>query len=452
MGPKWPVSFNLLEGEREDWGFVVGAPGAIDVRVQSQGAPIVVSLRKADGNVVEQTGSGDIAIKLQATAADVARSVLWSISVRGANAALPPATGGKRELRPVARGTVNVAHPQGDARRAETELKALAQQVRVGQARPQTNQSSTAALVAKRRAEIDQQTAARQAQMLERLRASIPAAAYQRASARIAARRTTDTAAIGPQVRQQAAQFLATQAPPGGAPAQSAGALVPLSADAAPAITSLSVNEGQPGDPVLITGTSLGDQAGEVHFIVGNGSDLVAPVMHWTGTQAFVTVPEKSGVLAFNGLVYIVATGGKKSAGTAFGFRPAIDVQSVPIAFNAQSSRFGSPYFPDGGTTMVTHHVEPALSILCFCGGKGDDEVYLHGESLKNNWQIDGVDVRNDLTSLATDTGAERVSVVDFRPGTSSKYVRFHWWFGWGEFITYRASFVVSGPKGLPPE
>jgi hypothetical protein len=221
------VSFNLLEGEREGWGFVVGEPGAVNVRVQSQGAPIVVSLRKPDGNVVEQTGSGEVAVALQASAADVARGVLWSVTVRGANVAppAPPALGAKRELHPVARGTVIVAHPQGDARRAESEFKTIAQQAQARGAQAPSQISPS--LVAKRQAELDQQTATRQAQLLERLRGRVPAEAFQRASTRIA-RRSADTALVSPQVRQQATQFVATQTTSGGAPSQSAGALVPI--------------------------------------------------------------------------------------------------------------------------------------------------------------------------------------------------------------------------------
>lgn len=74
----------------------------------------------------------------------------------------------------------------------------------------------------------------------------------------------------------------------------------------APAIASISVPQGQPGDPVLINGSAFSNGGGEVHFIVNSGKDLVAPVQVWTDTQIFATVPDIAGILAYNGVVYVV--------------------------------------------------------------------------------------------------------------------------------------------------
>src|SRR2546422_7409571 len=41
-----------------------------------------------------------------------------------------------------------------------------------------------------------------------------------------------------------------------------------------PKIASLSVGEGQPGDPVTINGSAFGSAPGEVHFIVNPGMDV----------------------------------------------------------------------------------------------------------------------------------------------------------------------------------
>jgi hypothetical protein len=182
---------------------------------------------------------------------------------------------------------------------------------------------------------------------------------------------------------------------------------------------------------------------------------VIAPITYWNSTQAFVSVPEKSGVLAFNGLVYIAAAGGKKSPGAAFGFRPTIDVQRIPITFNSGTMRLASPFISVEAVNdkKVKHWMgDNWTAAMCFCGAKGDDEVYFHGESLKNGWQVDGVDVWYYEYGSPGGVGNGAASVVEIRPGTVSKYVRFHWWIGYLAQLDYGAWLVVSGPKGLPPE
>jgi hypothetical protein len=110
-----------------------------------------------------------------------------------------------------------------------------------------------------------------------------------------------------------------------------------------PAISSLSVGEGQPGDPVLITGSYFGGFVGEVHFVVNPGMDLVAPVDRWSDTQILAHVPKAGGILRYVGAVYVtvpagVSVHGYPSPAVQFVFDPQLDEQVLQIPPNLPDS------------------------------------------------------------------------------------------------------------------
>ena len=111
----------------------------------------------------------------------------------------------------------------------------------------------------------------------------------------------------------------------------------PQPAQTTPAITSLSVTHGSPLEPVLITGTNFGANVGKVYFVVAPGQPLVAAPegLVWTDNQIFTTVPDKDGLLAFNGQVYVERAADKKTSNlAAFRFEPTIVYRRYGIPTN----------------------------------------------------------------------------------------------------------------------
>jgi len=491
--PKWPQAFELGVGERNGFGFVVGRPGPIVVTVRWQGGPLAVTLTKPGrGAAAEQRGSGVVTIKYMATALDVRNGVLWGVGLRGAQEGTNPSTAAGRRYQVAAKGTVTVQHPPGDVKRAQAELKARAERTGVAKpgqpaAAPQVNQAAQKAAV------LQKQQAARQARMLEQIRPKIPAEAYRKMSGTISGTMgkgvpydslKTQSGATG---QTQSGQSTTTGpasksfVPPKGprtaveVPGRTIGAVVPGVSStqsgqtgavgstqpntvASPAITSLSVSEGQKGDPVLVSGTGFGNAQGEVRFASASNAqqDLPAQVLYWNDQEVLVTVPDVSQVTGSHGVVYV------RSANMPSNKFP-IRFTETRVLDHATTDRYLATPWTAG--TTVDHPASSYgvnLEYLMFGNSKNDE--YYRNTTLRNGWVVDSaylahVDwqlpmVNGRLTPVEvvgpSGTANANSYIIDSRPGTASPYVKVHWWYDAGNSTGYALRVVIRGPKGVP--
>ena len=204
-----------------------------------------------------------------------------------------------------------------------------------------------------------------------------------------------------------------------------------------PAIASMSVTQGQPGDPVMITGSAFSNDGGEVHFIINPGKDVLARVDFWSDTQLFLTVPDASGILGFNGQAYMVRGSDKvKSNLVPFRFNPGLEPRQIT---GTGDRALAWPFVEDSSATTIKH-----VSYSFFWGHKGDDVFFL-STKLKNGWVVDSASVSPSCSKSGV--GAY---VGELRPGTDSPYLKVHWWINPMGCLYYGFGVVVIGPKGVP--
>jgi hypothetical protein len=234
--------------------------------------------------------------------------------------------------------------------------------------------------------------------------------------------------------------------PPSGGTSTGTGMSTPPSqppGPTTPVITSLSVQQGQPGDPVMINGSNFGGGPGEIHFVIANGKDVKATGTIWSDGQIFTAVPDgpdATGLLGFNGTVYIKrAPDGKISNLVGFRFEPALRRRDIGC----------SPVTPDRRIqgehqyTFLVPCVEQNGAGDLF-GAKGNDEFYL-STKLSNGWVVNSVDVRQ--TYRFGTSGA--YNWAD-RAGTDSPYVNVRWWRNTFSSVAYTFTVTIIGPRGVP--
>jgi hypothetical protein len=235
--------------------------------------------------------------------------------------------------------------------------------------------------------------------------------------------------------------------PPSGGTSTGTGMSTPPSqppGPTTPMITSLSVTQGQPGDPVMITGSNFGPGLGEIHFVIANGRDVKAPAgAIWSDGQIFTSVPDgpdATGLLAFNGTVYIKRAGdGKVSNLAGFRFEPALRHRDIGCSPVTQDRRIQGEH----QYTFLVPCVEQNGAGDLF-GAKGNDEFYL-STKLSNGWVVNSVDVRQ--TYRYGTSGA--YNWAD-RAGTDSPYVNIRWWRNTFSSVAYTFTVTIIGPRGVP--
>src|SRR3989454_9088579 len=277
--------------------------------------------------------------------------------------------------------SIVIQHPAGDVRQAEAQLKGQAEQQRASaQAQEVQIQRQHQGAVEQRKLKAlksitDQQPARRQ-QLKRQAMASKPATMSTQ-SAQIATNQPITQRPTRP-ISASQQTTATTQSSEIGA----AGSNPPQQTVAAPKIASLSVGEGQPGDPVTINGSAFGSAPGEVHFIVNPGMDVKANADYWGDTQIVTSVPSADKIQAYNGTVY-VQRGTDKTNAVSFKFDPAMDFATL--------SPTNDKLLADPKDQIL----EPSDAAWHYASGdffghKGDDQFFLT-TTLKNGWVVDSI-------------------------------------------------------------
>ncbi len=489
LGPSRPLRFELLAGERESAGFAVTAPGPIKIQVQAQGVPLIVSLRRPDGRTVERQGSGSIVIDDAASAADIARGVLWGVGVRAAQEAPPLAGDGRRAPpRAVAGGTLSVQHPLADAAQVQAVLKRTAAETRQKAAAmpaPAAPAVDARAQLQAAQALHDKQVAQRHASTLGTLRASLPPPAHAQLNQRIELRlqgQTLQQTSMAAPMQAARAETLAQPAmlaapgatkgpvlktrpltaPPAtgstqaaatgnvGAVGSGGGAAVAAPATP-PVLAGASTGEGDPGTPVMLSGSAFGDAPGEVRFIVANGRDIAAPVTYWSAAQVVTEVPYADGITVYDGQVYVKRADGSKSALRPFRFLPLYDVAELGLPQNTGDWAL-APSIVNIDSNASFSQGRATHTAAMLWGFKGNDKFYLNPQ-LRNGWVVTGANLVGLHLMRPGHGGAY---LVESRPGTTSPYVEVRWWLdaaigiGGSNGLDYRISVMAKRPKNLP--
>lgn len=441
--PAFPQKFEVQGPEADTFGFAVTQPGPVIVDVQAEGAPLVVTLQSPGGQPITQQATGNLRMNYTVTPQDVQRSFFWHIQVRLAQP-MPPQLGGR------ANGMVNVQHPAANQAAVQQTIQALsARQKRATQEEQEQGASQAKAQMdqafQQRKAQFEQQQQQRHASLhaqmqpqLDQLRSRLGGPIRPRGLE--SSEGTTGEPVSSPdgEVGTRALQFERIQK------------IMPLTPvpPPSPVITSLSVAQGQPGDPVMINGSGFGTAGGEVHFILGLNNDVVyTGQTWWYDNQILVNVPDVTGIVGYNGQVYVVRNPDKiKSPMTPFRFNPALDVREI----RATTDRIIKwPYYDTSPAYEVQHaHAN-------FLAGFKDNDVLFGNTRLKNGWVADEAFVTCQYGSGWANFCDGGAYVWEIKKGTDWPYLNVRWWMPPAPFANYAHTYYsfsvrIVGPKGVP--
>ncbi|BFU94116.1 MAG: hypothetical protein NTNFB02_08380 [Nitrospira sp.] len=480
--PTWPQKWDVNNRELAGFGFGVTQAGPITVEVQSQGAPVVVSLSSgAPQPVQQQSGSGTIRLSYNVTPAEVQRSVLWQVRIALAQPGGPPAQ---------AAGTITVQHPPADINVVHAQVQSLVTQRRAPD--PQAEAAMKATLETSFQATLarfQQEQAARRAVIAAELQPQLQAARArmqghvkprgvegESAPEQFKAPSEEDVASRGLLDRSQ--PLIA--APQG---SQTFKAVLPP-----PYITWISRPNGQPGDELLITGDFFGQPApgNQLTMVLladppnGGPVTFVANVKEWREGLIWFTIPDVSGILRGRQVDWTITRGsdGISSAqpqALPFQFHPAMELRRLPLpppfdesfVFNPWNSNYpGSSGFATGipsdgapdGWKRCSSCGEDNWYIRKEYGGdlgaKGND-LFFTKKLLKNSWKVQSTEVVNAFADLypydPSLTGAGQY-IVENRIGTNSPFVNVRTWQTPSTFVKYILRIWIVGPKGVPYE
>lgn len=497
--PTFPQKFDVQGSEFDSFGFAVTQPGSIVVDVQAQSAPVAVTLQSSGGQPITQQGTRNVRLNYAVPPQDVQRSLFWHAQLRLAQP-MPPQHGGR------ASGNVNVQFPPVNHAQVQAAI-AVRQQVAQQQAAQQQAQAQQAGSQAaaqmeqafqQRKAQFEQQQQQRHAalmtqiqpqlvQLQGRMGSQAPAwtkgggasVGYGSEGGQVRPRgieggnSPENAEPVGEQVDEIGTRALKPagaplmQAPTGARPpmmstipqtATSQQALdsagsgpPPQQVVSNPIITSLSVAEGQPGAPVMINGSSFGNGGGEIHFVIGPGKDISASAgVVWTDNQIFATVPNATGVMGFNGTIYVRRAGETITSNLVpFRFDPWLELRQMTLVHLPESDyileQFNSVSVEVSSIGVRRRHSNP------FWGPKGNDRCFINTQ-LKNSWVVAQAPDIYFPGPYATDGGAY---LWESRAGTASPFVNVRFWLP-GSGITnfmeqrYQVYISIQGPKGVP--
>lgn len=440
--PIFPQKFDVQGPETDSFVFAVTQPGSVVVDVQGQGAPVILTLQGPASQPMSQQGTGPLRLAYTVTPQDVQKGVLWGLQIRLAQPA-PPQQGGR------AGGLVNVQSPPVNQAAVQQAVQAMAAQQKQPSLQEQQQASAQAAAqmeqaFQQRKAQFDRQQLDRRSALhaqiqpqLDQLRSRMGGQVRPRSVEGSEGSSAEAGASSEGEVGTRALEFQRIQK------------IVPLSPPVAPnpAIAALSVAQGQPGDPVMITGSGFGT-GGEVHFVIAPGKDLVAPAgVIWTDGQIFSTVPDATGVLGFNGTVYIKrASDNVTSNLVSFRFNPALETREIRSTM-------------DRVLKWPVNQNSPANEVqrasANFLAGFKDNDVLFGNTRLKNGWQADDAFVYcyYQLYGMNFCTGG--AYVWETKKGTDWPYLNVRWWMDPAPFANYSHVYYgfavrIVGPKGMP--
>ena len=474
--PTFPQKFEVQGPEADTFGIAVAQPGPVVVDVQAQGAPLIVTLQSPGGQPITQPATGTLRMNYTVTPQDVQRSLFWQVQIRLAQP-MPPQLGGK------AAGTVNVQYPPVNQALLQQAVQAQAAQQK--QPTPQEQQQATEQASAQmeqafqqRKAQFEQQQQQRRAALhaqiqpqFDQLRSRMGGQVRPRGlegtegssgEPGVSAEGEIGTRALRgerlavpldqPLVLKQAPAVMPSAPTASSSQAiQSAGSGPgPQSVMPNPAIASLSVTQGQPGDPVMINGSGFGTGGGEVHFVLGPNKDvLYQGQIWWYDNQILVNVPDVTGLRAYNGFVYLIRSSDKaKTQLISFHFEPAQEYRSIIFTQDKRIGWPGQDYKIVGGTTNLGHQQITHDDGNPFWGYKGNDEFFMNTR-LSNDWILDDV----YLTPTFFKRGGAYFQ--EKKVGTNWPYFNVRFWvdgcFGdTASYSNYIYLVSIKGPKGVP--
>lgn len=445
--PAFPQNFEVQGPEIDSFGFGVTQPGPVVVEVQSQGAPVIVTLQGSAPQPISQQGAGPLRLTYTVTPQDIQKSLLWRVQIRLAQPA-PPQQGG------LANGMVNIQYPPVNQAALEQAIQSRTKQRK--EPTEQEQQQAVAQTGAKmetafqqHKAQFDRQQMDRRAAMMSQIQPQ-----FDQLQGR-----------MGGQIRSRSIEGgEGTPAEPGSSTEGEIGTralqlpqkmlkvsplLPPVASN--PVIASVNVTQGQPGDPVMINGSGFGT-GGEVHFIIAPGMDLVAPAAAiWSDGQIFTSVPDASGVLAFNGTVYVKSAASSANSNIVpFRFNPAMELRQIKRMTESQLQQFnGVTVFNNQGYFVRRMHS------FMFWGPKGNDHIFMNAR-LKNGWVVSQTPLVYLSFPAFTDGG---VYLVESHVGTDRPHMNVGFWVddwfsnmftgGSSPTLDYAISMLIQGPKGV---
>lgn len=218
-------------------------------------------------------------------------------------------------------------------------------------------------------------------------------------------------------------------------------------AQVVPVLTQLNLTEGEPGDPILITGTGFTD-ATEVYFRIDMGAPRKATSTTWDSTRIAAVVPEATGVPDFTGAVFL-RDGNAQSGLREFRFqarRKVIPFLATSLTDYRLWQNQHDHCTPRGSQILASHSGWLA-------GGRGDD-TFFERLQLESGWVVERVAL--DLPGGPDNSGLLwGARIVESRPGTSSPYVKVHsfyspWYMGVTGGVQYFLRIFLRGPEGVP--
>ena len=486
-----PRPFELSASGPVSLPFAAATPGPVHIDIVSRGA-VTVTLVRSNGKRTQQSGSGAFSVDDQVTAEDVAQGQIWDISVRAAK------SDGKVS------GTVAVRHPAGESGGVNEQLARISQ--RPKPARPAAPAASGGAdkIVATQRAQLAQEIAARHLAEIARVRSDLPPEAVPLLTSRAnllgqgrtfdeinaqapvpasgvtgsSAKTTLAAPRVAPNFSAPTTQTAPASTPPVNNPPGTPGTPPPGFHAPAPVLQLLSVNQGDPGTTVIIYGQNFGayslDRTGgasyaTVHFLVANGIDRPGSVLSWSDSKIVVEVPLYTGIPEYAGQLYVKTADDQTSSQTSFRFMPRLDIATLympPITKNGPDEyAFADSTLSDDLPVAFLDAPNPAAyfpnaEVERFSGffGNAANDTFYNTRQLLNGWKVKSCDaaMSNGAPGVQTsDPDRAYANITECRVGTSSPFVKMHWWMDGSYEISpmvlgYGFVVTIIGPEGMP--
>lgn len=419
--PTFPQKFDVQGPEMQSFGFAVTQPGPITIDVQTQGSPVVVTLQMLGGSPLAQQGTGVLRLNYQVTPADVQRSAFWRVQLRLVES---------QKVGQAARGSVMAQFPPPDQNLMQ--MKANALKAERDSTRPQRMQRAHAAMAnvfQQHKAKFDQDQQQKHAAMKAQVQPIVDQIRTQMA--------------IQPRGIEEPQPALATTQPEedvGTRGLTSGLSVAPMAQQPAPIISNVNVTQGQPQQPIIITGKNFG-RSGDVIFAMAPPNiGYPGKVEAWSDTMIVVDVPDQSGLFQYNGQVFVSTPSGRSNQ-MPFTFIPAEEVRVISHTSDWVLARPVQTY---SDHNSIYHGTENVWGL--FAGGKGND-VLFPTSRLKPGWVVQTVFLNIHDSEYGTNSiGA---IVEDFRPSSDTPYINIHWWYDAFNELTYTWGVYIVGPRGV---